>query len=159
LPQDARDRVSPRPHLEDAFEVSWLLGTQFHIGVVPGVSGVLELIAGLAESVRDRGIRAIDRHWAYHPPAAAQCVVAGVGRPGVISGIGDLVEGLVTASRLVDQGGKIIALSRVQGPIGPSLRRLADAGDVRNASAALRGHDSDADSVAGRLLARVLAWA
>jgi hypothetical protein len=86
-------------------------------------------------------------------------VVAGIGRPGFTSGIDDLVEGLVTASRLVHQGGKIIALSRARSPIGPSLRRLADAGDVRDASAALRGHDSDADSVAGRRLARVLAWA
>jgi hypothetical protein len=159
LPIDARERVSPLHHLEQAFEVSWLLGTQFHVGVVPGVSGPVELIAGQAESVRDRGIHAIDRHWSYHPPAEAQCVVAGIGRPGVTSGIDDLVEGLVTASRLVHQGGKIIALSRVRGPIGTSLRRLAEAGDVANAQAALRGHDSDADSVAGRQLARVLAWA
>ena len=86
-------------------------------------------------------------------------MVAGIGRPGFKAGIGDLVDGLVTASRLVDQGGKIVALSRVQGPIGPSLRRLIEAGDVRNAPAALRGHEADADSVAGRRLARVLAWA
>ena len=56
-------------------------------------------------------------------------------------------------------GGKIVALSRTQGVIGPSLQRLADAGDPKHAAAALRGHDADPDSVAGRRLARVLAWA
>ncbi len=57
------------------------------------------------------------------------------------------------------QGGKVVALSRTQGVIGPSLQRLTDAGDPKNAPAALRGHDSDEDAVAGRRLARVLAWA
>ena len=123
-PEDPLDRASPLPTYEEAFEVSWLLGTQFHLGVVPGISGGAEVVAGLAESVRDQGIGAIDRDWSYRSPASAQCVVAGIGRPGFKAGIGDLVDGLVTASRLVDQGGKIVALSRVQGPIGPSLRRL-----------------------------------
>src|SRR5208283_472707 len=60
---------------------------------------------------------------------------------------------------VVTHGGKIVALSRTQGVIGPSLRRLSVAGDPKNAPAALRGHDADPDSVAGRRLAQVLAWA
>lgn len=159
IPEDPHERAAPRPHLEEAFEVSWLLGTQFHLGAVPGASGVAEVIAGLAESVRERGIEAVDGRWSFQAPARAECVIAGIGRPRGGVGIDDLVEGLVTASRLVDRGGKIIALSRVEGPIGPSLRRLIDAGDVKEAATALRGHEADADSVAGRRLARVLAWA
>ena len=73
--------------------------------------------------------------------------------------IADLVEGLVTASRLVNHGGKIVALSHAQGSIGPSFSRLIDAADTRGAFAALRGHDDDPDSVAGRRLAQVLEWA
>jgi hypothetical protein len=159
LHEDPPGRVSPRRHLEEPFEVNWLLGTQFHVGVVPGVTGTVALIAGLAESVRERGIEAIDRHWNYQAPASAQCVVTGIGRPDHVSSIGELVDGLVTASRLVDQGGKIVALTRVRGPIGPSLQRLIEAGDIGNAAAALRGHEAEADSVSGRRLAGVLAWA
>ncbi len=159
LADDDPEQLTPRPELDEAFEVSWLLGTQFHLGLVPGRSGLAEAWGGLAERVRDLAIGAIDRLWSFRPPTRAECVVAGIGNPGVPAGIDDLVEGLVTASRLVTHGGKIVALSRTQGVIGPSLQRLTDAGDPKNAPAALRGHDSDADSVAGRRLARVLAWA
>ena len=86
-------------------------------------------------------------------------MIAGIGAPGARTGLPELVDGLVTASRLVHQGGKIIALSRAGGTIGPSLQRLQDAADSRTFSQALRGHESDADSVSGRLLAQVLAWA
>ena len=77
--------------------------------------------------------------------------------PGARTGLPELVNGLVTASRLVHQGGKIIALSRAGGTIGTSFQRLQDAADSRAFSQALRGHESDADSVSGRLLAQVLA--
>ncbi len=139
--------------------MSWLLGTQFHLGLVPGRSGLAEVWGGLAEPVRDVAKGALDRLWSFRPPTRAECVVAGIGSPGTPAGIDDLVEGLVTAARLVTQGGKVVALSRTQGVIGPSLQRLTDAGDPKNAPAALRGHDSDEDAVAGRRLARVLAWA
>jgi hypothetical protein len=159
MTDDPLGRLTPRPKLDESFEVSWLLGTQFHLGLLPSRSGLAEAWGGLAERLRDRAIGAIDRLWSFRPPARAECVVAGIGSPGIPAEIDELVEGLVTASRLVTHGGKIVALSRTQGVIGPSLQRLIDAGDPKNASAALRGHDADPDSVAGRRLARVLAWA
>ncbi len=159
LVHDTPGQVAPRPELDEAFEVSWLLGTQFHLGLLPGRSGLAQALCGLAEPVRDRAIGAVDRLWSFRPASRAECVIAGIGRAGVPACIDELVEGLVTASRLVTQGGKIVALSQTQGVIGPSLQRLTDAGDPKNAPAALRGHDADPDSVAGRRLARVLAWA
>jgi nickel-dependent lactate racemase len=152
---DPPDRIRPEPRLDEPFEVSWLLGSQFHVGVVPG--GLV--LAGLAEQVRAQGIRCVDRLWSFEAPASAECVVAGIGAPGIEVGIGELVEGLVTASRLVNHGGKIVALSGARGSIGPSLQRLIAAGDSRDAARALRGHDADFDSVEGRRLAHVLAWA
>jgi nickel-dependent lactate racemase len=159
LTDDPPGRIAPRIRLEEPFEVSWLLGTQFHLGLLPGVSGLVEAVAGLAEPVRDRGIQSVDENWLFQPPARAECVVAGIGASGMDAGIAELVEGLVTASRLVTHGGRIVALSRASGSIGPSLSRLVDSGDARDAAAALRGHEADPDSVAGRRLAQVLAWA
>jgi lactate racemase len=159
LADDTPEQLIPRPEFDEAFEVSWLLGTQFHLGLLPGRSGLAEAWGGLADRVRDSAIGAIDRLWSFRPPTRAECVVAGIGSPHVPTGIDELVEGLVTASRLVTHGGKIVALSRTQGIIGPSLQRLTEAGDPKNALAALRGHDADPDSVAGRRLARVLSWA
>src|SRR5262249_8207592 len=62
------------------------------------------------------------------------------------------------ATRLVEDGGKIGVLSRASGAIGPSLRRLIDTDDPRNA-AALRGQEGPDDYLTARRLARALAWA
>jgi hypothetical protein len=159
LAGDPPRRLTPPCRLEEPFEVSWLLGTQFHLALVPGVRGPTRIIAGLAESVRDQAIRAVNESWIFQAPDLAECVVAGIGAPGARTGLPELVDGLVTASRLVHQGGKIIALSRAGGAVGPSFQRLQDVADSRAFSQALRGHESDADSVSGRLLAQVLAWA
>jgi hypothetical protein len=159
LAEDSPRRLTPLCRLDEPFEVSWLLGSQFHLAQVPGVLGPNRIIAGLAESVRDQAIRAVNESWIFHSPDRAECVVAGIGAPGARTGLAELVDGLVTASRLVHQGGKIIALSRAGGKIGPSFQRLRDAADSRAFSQALRGHESDIDSVSGRLLAQVLAWA
>jgi len=159
LAEDPSQRLTPPCRLEEPFEVNWLLGTQFHLALVPGVQGPNRIIAGLAESVRDQAIRALNESWIFQAADRAECVVAGIGAPGAPFGLPELVDGLVTASRLVQQGGKIIALSRAGGAIGASFQRLRDAADSRTFSQALRGHESDADSVSGRLLAQVLAWA
>ena len=112
LAEDPPRRLTPPCRLEEPFEVSWLLGTQFHLALVPGVPGPARIIAGLAESVRDQAIRAVNESWIFQAPDRAECVIAGIGAPGARTGLPELVNGLVTASRLVHQGGKIIALSR-----------------------------------------------
>jgi hypothetical protein len=145
--------------LDESLEVSWLLGTPFHVGVVPGVSGLAEVIAGRDTSVRERGIAALDRLWTFRADSQAEMVVVGIGCRGTETTLESLVEGLATASRLVQHGGKIIALSRATGAIGPALRRLIDADDPKRGAAALRGHEADADFLVACRLARILAWA
>ena len=76
---------------------------------------------------------------------AAELVVVGIGRPGAVASLESLADGLATACRLVQHGGKIVVLSRATGDIGPSLRSLIDADDPKRGLAALRGHDLDAD--------------
>ncbi len=159
LVDDPPDLLTPRARLDEAFEVSWLLGAQFHVGLVPGGSGLAEAVAGLAAPAREQGIRAVNERWSFRAPARGECVVAGIGGPGEVPGIDSLVEGLVSASRLVHHGGKIVAFCRASGPIGPSLERLIKSGEVRSGAAALHGHEADIDSVTGRRLAQVLAWA
>ena len=63
------DEGSPRHRagsgLEESFEVSWLLGTPFHLGLVPGGSGLVEVVAGRDTSVREQGIAALEQHWMF----------------------------------------------------------------------------------------------
>jgi hypothetical protein len=156
---DLPDPERPLPALEETAEVSWLLGSQFHIGVVPGVSGLVEVVAGLESAVRTEGSLAVDRAWSFAAGMRAEAVVAGIGRPGFPTRIEDLGEGLATAARLVRRGGKIVILSRADGPLGPAVRRLIDLDDPRAGLAALRGHEADPDYATARSLASALAWA
>jgi hypothetical protein len=148
-----------RARLDESLEVSWLLGTQFHIGLLPAATGFLEAVAGRDTTVRDRGIASLERHWRFRSPARAEVVVAGVGRPGAAATLEDLAHALTTATRLVQHGGKIVVLSRASGPIGPALRRLIDADDPKNAAASLRGLEGADDYPIAHRLARALAWA
>jgi len=153
------DREHPTKALSEAIEVSWLLGSQLHLGLVPGRNGVLEVVAGLDSAVRDQGIAALERAWTFQAESRAELVVAGIGQPGKVSSLEDLAAGLTTASRLVQRGGKIVLLSRVEGTLGPALRRLVEVDDPRRGLRALAGHEGDPDYSVARALASALAWA
>jgi hypothetical protein len=145
--------------LDESFEVNWLLGTQFYLGIVPGSRGLLEVVAGRDAAVRERGIASLEQNWTLRAPSRAEMVVAGVGNPGSPATLEDLAAALETAARLVQHGGKIVVLSRVSGSIGPALQRLQAADDPRDAAAALRGHHDDEDYPIARRIARASSWA
>jgi nickel-dependent lactate racemase len=157
----ARDESSAHdpqwPALTESAEVSWLLGSQFHVGVMPGARGVARVVAGLDASVREEGRAAVARSWTFRAESRADLVIAGIGRPGRPSGIEDLADGLATAANLVRRGGKIVILSRAEGSPGPALQRLVGAEPA--GPAALRGAEGEADYPAARQVARALAWA
>ncbi len=156
---DWPDRDQPRPAFSESAEVSWLLGTQFHLGIVAGTRGPSEAIAGLESVVRTDGARLLDQAWTFESATPAELVVVGIGQPGVPSTLENLGQGLANAARLVERGGKIVALSRTAVSIGPAFRRLIELDDPRLAPAALRGHENDADYTAAYQIAHALAWA
>jgi hypothetical protein len=156
---DWPDRDQPRLTLSEAAEVSWLLGTQFHMGIVAGTRGPAEVIAGLESVVRTDGARLLDQAWTFESSTPAELVMVGIGQPGVPTTLENLGEGLANAARLVARGGKIVALSRAAGPIGPAFRQLIELDDPRLAPAALRGHETEADYTAAYQIAHALAWA
>jgi lactate racemase len=145
--------------LKESDEVSWLLGSQFHVGVLPAKSGVLAVVAGLHSSVLREGVRRVDEAWRFRPSRRADLVVVGVGgahRPG---GIDDLAAGVTTACRMVRRGGKIVVLSRVSGELGVAMRRLLEMGDPEAALGRLRGLEGEADFLSAKRLAKALSWA
>ncbi len=153
------DRDLPRLTLNEASEVSWLLGTQLHVGILAGTRGPADVIVGLESVVRADGARLLDKAWTFESTTPAELVVVGIGQPGVPSTLENLAQGLANATRLVQRGGKIVALSRAMGPIGPAFRRLIDLDDPRLAPATLRGHESDDDYTPAYQIAHALAWA
>jgi hypothetical protein len=153
------DRRHPRATLRESAEVSWLLGCQLQLGLIAGVSGLTEAVAGLGTAVFEEGARALDRAWGFRADSRAELVVAGVGRPGEPTGIDALARGLATATRLVQRGGKIVVLSRAEGTFGPALRRLVGVDDPRAGLEALKNQESLPDYAAARQVAQALAWA
>ncbi|WP_165071599.1 lactate racemase domain-containing protein [Paludisphaera rhizosphaerae] len=143
----------------EAFEVGWLLGSQFQVGIVPGSRGPAGFVAGLAEDVRDAGLAVLDKTWTFRPDTRAELVVVGVGGNDGPAGLHDLIAALATANRLVQRGGRIVALSQVEGAFGPALQRLIAAGDRNDSRAVLRGHEDAPDFLQAQMLAHILDWA
>jgi hypothetical protein len=151
------DPGAPGPALAETAEVSWLLGSQFHVGVVPGATGLARVVAGLEETVRAEGRRVVASSWTFHAESRADLVVAGIGRPGRPARIDALAEGLATAADLVRRGGKIVLLSRAAGPLGPALQRLV--GAEAPSPAALHGAEGRPTIQPPGRGPRALAWA
>jgi nickel-dependent lactate racemase len=98
--------------LENLTEVSWLLGCQFQIGVVPGRSTALLVLAGETNAVLTKGTELLDATWRFQAIDRADLVIAGIGGPGRGVSPADFARGLRTALRAVSRGGKIALLSR-----------------------------------------------
>ncbi len=156
---DGREETWARSNREESLEVSWLLGTQFHFGVVPGARGFAELAAGRESSVCEQGIAWLDELWTFRPDSCAEMVIAGIGSPGVPTSLESLAAGLTTARRLVQHGGKIVVLSHAAGPVGPALRCLIDAGGPEGGPTTLRGHEKDEDYYIASRIAQAVSWA
>ncbi len=158
------DHLPPNPDVPNAAmvesgEVAWLLGSQFAIGVMAGTTGIGRVVTGLESVVRAEGCRLVDDSWTFRTPERADLVVVGVGSPGVSTSLAVLADALLTGMNLVRHGGKIVAISHASGPVGPSLKRLAQAGDPRRAVNALKGREADADYQVASSLAKVGSWA
>jgi hypothetical protein len=151
--------ADPMARIDESFEASWLLGSQFSLGFTPGRSGFAEVVAGLSTSVRDQGGKLLERDWEFRAETRAELVVAGVGRPGIRTGLDELVAGISAAAELVQHGGKIAVLSRAEGAVGPALGRLIEAGEPRLGAKALRSHERDEDYSIAVRLNQALAWA
>jgi hypothetical protein len=153
------DRARHAARLEESLEVSWLLGSQFYVGIVPSAAGVLEVVAGRDATVRAQGIASVERNWTMRVPSRAELVIAGVGGEGQGGTLEDLAAAMETACGLVRRGGRVVVLSRVAGPLGPALQRLATVDDPSEAVAALRGLEEAEDYAVARRIARAAGWA
>ncbi len=67
---DPRRESSARSNREESLEVSWLLGTQLHVGVLAGARGIVEVAAGRESAVYEQGMAWLDEHWTFRPAPA-----------------------------------------------------------------------------------------
>ena len=157
--EETPDPAAPSILLTESLEVSWLLGSQFQVGVVPGTRGIEAVLCGLGASFQQRCLAETARVWGFHPESRAELVVAGVGCPGEEAGIEEVARGLSAASRLVQRGGKIVLLSTAEGTLGWSVRRLIEAEASGKRGSPLRGLETEPDYAIASMIASSTAWA
>jgi nickel-dependent lactate racemase len=133
-------------------EVHWLLGSSFHLGVVPGVTGAAEVFAGAAPAVRTAGERDYRHLWGRSQHA--DLVIAAVGSPDQPASWDELAAALSAAHRSVTHGGKIVVIVRLAQSPAQALQRLEGLEQPRQFFSALRGAELDPDYEAAMALGK-----
>lgn len=108
----------------EAYEVIWLLGSAFIIQVIEGSGdSIQEILTGLPGSSAE-GMHTQDAYWRCHVHEQADLVIATIsGDPDRIR-FQDLAWALSTAARVVDDGGRIVLLSRSSPILGEGAEIL-----------------------------------
>lgn len=153
MPQDVR------PLRQTIDEVSWLLGTQFVIGVVPGSStGVAQIFAGQIEAVTRKALSHLNEFSIVRAGERADTVIVAVEADAAGHGWEQLGAALDVARRLVTRDGRIIALTELDVPLTEGIDRVRQSRLPRDAVRPLR-QQLPQDVVPATQLAQALDWA
>ena len=153
---DAND-VRPLRQLID--EVSWLAGTQFCLGVVPGATtGIHAVFAGAPDPVLRAGQESAERTWAIHSDDKVELVIAAVEADATGHNWDQIGQAADAARHLVERGGRIVILSQVSEEPGPGVKLLRAHRSAKAALKPLRTAMPPDVITAGRI-ARAAAWA
>jgi len=117
---------TPKPNASraEAAEIAWLLGSPMFVQVIEGPGEVItDVVAGLIDSSAE-GVRLQDARWRSSIPAAADMVLATIGRHTHQPDFGVLAQAAANAARAVRADGIIVLLSDLDVPLGPGMELL-----------------------------------
>lgn len=149
----------PRRHEQlqkEVGEVSWLLGVQFTVQVVPAAGdAVLHVLAGEVDAVEREGERLCREAWSFAVPRRANLVVTTIEGSEAEQTWENVGRALASAARSVNDGGDVAICTELAAAIGPALQTLVGADDL---DVALRDISKrhPADSLAAVELVRAL---
>ncbi len=115
-----------RELVADVDHVAWLLGITLTVQLVPAAGEqVLQVLAGLSDSVRLRGHDQYHAAWDWPVTRQADLVLAAIeGGPGQQTWE-NLGRALHVAENFVDEGGAIALCCELSAPPGPAMQHLA----------------------------------
>lgn len=150
-----------RPLRQLVTELTWLVGIQFVIQVLPSGQrgGAARILAGQPEAVMNQGLLSLDDNWRIRIDQRVDAIV--VSLPSSDSepvGWEQLGAALDAARRLVSSEGRIIVLSDLLAEPSPGIELLKSFQSPREALKPLR-KESPPDLVAASQLARATEWA
>ena len=114
-----------RPLRQLIDEVTWLLGIQFTVQVVPADDGgVFDVFAGNLEAVFKKSKEQLDHNWMLSVPERVEMVVVAV--PADASGHGwrQIGSAIEAARQLVESDGRIVVLSQLKEAPGEGILML-----------------------------------
>ena len=125
-PLPAHSTVRFRRRQAETDQVSWLLGIQFIVEVIPaGDDQVLAVLAGRVDEVERVGRQQCQAAWDASVAERASLVVAAITGPAGEQTWLNVARALAAALRLVDEGGTIVVCSQLAAEAGPAVRYLA----------------------------------
>ena len=148
-----------RPLRQLVDEIAWLMGLQFSIQVVAAAGeGIIDILAGSADSVLERCCRLVDDNWMIALPERVETVVVAVPQDTSGHGWRQIGQALATARQLVESGGRIVILSEISEDPGEGLSLLRDCDEPLDALQPLR-QSRPQDLFAASQLAGATDWA
>lgn len=126
------------PVHHEAAEVAWLLGAPFLVQVIEGAAEEIVHVLGGSMDSAVEGQRLLDARWRVRLDEPAGTVVAGMGGDPARHDFGELAQALACAARVVEDGGRIVLLTRAAPPLGAGAEALREAGSPAKALELLR---------------------
>lgn len=151
-----------RPLRQLVAEIGWLLGTQFSVQVLPARgNGVSAVLAGLEQSVWQRGCELLAEQREVQLPKRAETVVISVDADAAGHGWEQLCAAMATARSLVARGGKVVVLSDLNGNCGELADGMQMVRDCRVPREVLKPLRSQAppDVLSATQLVQLADWA
>lgn len=148
-----------RPLRQTIDEITWLLGVQFTVQVVPSTGGsAAGILAGATDSVFQSGKRQLEEGWFVELDTRPEIVVAAVDRDTQGHGWEQIGAALDTARHLVARGGRIIILSELNAELGRGLEIIRDSRNPGDVIRPLRDQ-RPADLIPATQIAGAVEWA
>ena len=148
-----------RPLRQTIDEITWLLGIQATVQVIPsGQGGVAHVLAGSLDAVFRKGKELLQSQWSLAIDHRPEMVVAAIDGASAEEGWHTLGAVLATAQRLVARDGRIVVLSDLSAELGEGMKLLRDCYEPKDAIQPLR-KQAAADLLPATQIASTLDWA
>lgn len=148
-----------RPLRQLIDEVSWMLGIQYSLQVIPSQGlGISELVFGHSETAFRKGKELLNQNWKLEPNYKSEVVVAAVESGPSGHQWNQLGSVLETARNLVTQDGRVILLTQIEEKFGQGMQILSRCHEPHDAIKPLRD-EQPGDLVAATQMALTGDWA
>lgn len=130
-----------RPWRQLVEEVSWLLGVQFGVVVIPSAAPnqPAEVFVGSLEAITRAARNKLSQYWKTSFPTRVETVVVSASSvDGNAATWEDVGRALATARQVVQRGGRIVLLTSLQAELGPGMQLVQAAGLPRDCAPHLK---------------------